>query len=58
MSKIVLEMMNMNIDQERKLCESAETLLEKNQGNLFLAGFSHLEPLCAVRCKFGLDQKF
>ena len=37
-------------DRKRKLYESAETCKEKfvksHQGNLFLVGFSHLEPLC------------
>ena len=37
-------------DRKRKLCESAETSLEKFvkslQENLFLAGFSHMKPLC------------
>ena len=39
-------------DRKQKLWESAETCLEKfvksHQVNLFLVGFSDLEPLCAA----------
>ena len=48
--------MNMNIDQKRKLCESAETLLEKIKETYFWAVLA-IWNLC-VLCKFGLDQKF
>ena len=37
--------------RKRKLCETAETALEKlvksHQVNFISAGFSHLEPLCS-----------
>ena len=40
--------------RKRKLCKSAESRLKKfvksQQVNLFLAGLSHLKPLCAGHC--------
>jgi hypothetical protein len=39
-------------------CNFIGKIVKPHQGNSFLVGFSHLEPLCSVMCKFGLDQSF